>query len=420
MKRRSNPFINYCGTDCFAYARNDGIQVLPIFSHLLNIYKYMNNRSNIDVWLLLILFLLVGFGAIMIYSTSAIYAEERYKDSFFFLKKHLTWICIGLAGMFVTWRTDYHILRKYSKILFFVSIALLGLVYIPGIGRSAGGARRWLTVKGFNIQPSEIAKLGLIVYLADILTRKQRWLKEFWKGLVTPLIAIGIMVGLILLQPDLGTAAEMALVAFIILFIAGVKFQYLITLALSAMPFLYVFIFSAPYRRNRILSFINPWKDPEGIGFQIVQSFLALGSGGIFGVGLGQSRQKLFYLPAAHTDFIFSIVGEELGIFGTIFVLFLFLLIIWYGARICLKALDLFGHFLALGIVSLISVQTIINIGVVTGSFPTKGLPLPFISYGGSCLAVYLTSFGILLNIHSWTQKKILSGSVMARDVVIG
>lgn len=379
----------------------------------------MNKRSNIDIWLLLILFLLLGFGTVMIYSTSAIYAEEKYGDSMFFLKRHLSWICIGLIGMFATWRLDYHVLRKYSKILFFASIGLLMLVYVPGIGKTAGGAKRWLAVMGFNIQPSEVAKLALVVYLADILTRKQRWVTEFWKGLVPPLVAMGIMVGLVLLQPDLGTAVEMGLVAFMILFIAGVKFQYLATLGLSAMPFLYIFIFSTPYRRNRILSFINPWKDPEGIGFQIVQSFLALGSGGVFGVGLGQSRQKLFYLPAAHTDFVFSIIGEELGILGTLLVLFLFIAILWFGAHICLKALDLFGHFLALGIVSLISLQAIINIGVVTGSFPTKGLPLPFISYGGSSMAMCLVGFGILLNIHNWTQKKLLSGSLMAQDVVI-
>lgn len=379
----------------------------------------MNKRNNLDFWLLLIVFILLGFGSVMIYSTSAIYAEEQYGDSFFFLKKHLAWISIGLAGMFLAWRIDYHVLRKYSKILFFISIVLLVLVYVHGIGRSAGGAKRWLVVSGLNIQPSEIAKLALIIYLADILTRKQRWVLEFWKGLIPPLVAMGIMVGLILLQPDLGTTVEMAVVAFIILFIAGVKFQYLITLGLSAMPFLYVFIFSTPYRRNRILSFMNPWKDPEGIGFQIVQSFLALGSGGIFGVGLGQSRQKLFYLPAAHTDFIFSIIGEELGIFGTLFILFLFLVILWLGARICLKALDLFGHFLALGIISLISLQGIINIGVVTGTFPTKGLPLPFISYGGSSMAMYLVCVGVILNIHNWTQRKMLSGSQMAQDVII-
>jgi len=355
----------------------------------------------------------------MIYSTSAIYAEERYKDGLYFLKRHLAWIGIGLVGMFAVWKTDYHLLRKYSTALFFVSVILLGVIYIPGIGKTAGGATRWIEFKGFRFQPSELAKITLIIYLSDILTRKQRWMQEFIKGLVPPLVVMGVMVGMVLLQPDLGTSVEMTLVAFIMLFVAGVKFQYLITLALSAMPFLWVFIFSTPYRRNRMLSFMDPWKDPEGIGFQIVQSFLALGSGGIFGVGLGQSRQKLFYLPAAHTDFIFSIVGEELGVVGSIFILFLFITIVWFGMRICFKALDLFGHLLALGIVSLISIQTIINVGVVTGSLPTKGLPLPFISYGGSCMAMYLVCIGILLNIHKWTQNKLMSGSSMAQDVVV-
>lgn len=380
----------------------------------------MKKRSNADLFLILILFLLIGFGIVMIYSTSAIYAEKVYGDNLFFLKKHIAWVIIGLVGMFVTWRTDYHILRKYSKLLFFLSIGLLCLVYVPGFGRTAGGAQRWLKLGPLSFQPSEIAKLAIIVYLSDILTRKQRWVTEFWKGLIPPLMAMGIMIGLILKQPDLGTSAAMGLVAFIILFVAGVRFQYLITLILSALPFLFIYIFSAEYRRNRIMSFMDPWKDPEGIGFQIVQSFLALGSGGVFGVGLGQSRQKLFYLPAAHTDFIFSIIGEELGVVGTMLIIILFILLIYLGAKICFGALDLFGHFLALGIVSTIALHAIINIGVVTGSFPTKGLPLPFISFGGSSMAMYLIGFGVLLNIHSWTQKKIASGSSIAQDVVIG
>jgi cell division protein FtsW len=379
----------------------------------------VNKRSNIDVWLVLILFLLLGFGSAMIYSTSAIYAEERYKDGLFFLKKHITWICVGLLGMLAAWKMDYHVLRKYSKLLFFLSIALLVAVYIPGVGKRAGGAQRWFMIKGYSFQPSEVAKFALIIYLSDVLTRKQRWVKEFWKGLVPPLIAIGIMIGLILGQPDLGTSAAISMIAFIMLFVAGTKVRYLITMTLSALPFLFFYIFSAEYRKNRILSFIDPWKDAGGKGFQIVQSFLALGSGGVFGVGLGQSRQKLFYLPEAHTDFIFSIIGEELGVVGSLLVLFLFIIILWFGMKICLKSLDLFGHLLALGIVSAIALQTIINIGVVTGSFPTKGLPLPFISYGGSCMAMYLVGIGILLNIHKWTQNKIQSGSKIAQDVVI-
>lgn len=377
----------------------------------------MKKRSNIDIWLLVILVLLLGIGTIMIYSTSAIYADQKYGDSLFFLKRHLLWIGIGLSGMFFAWRTDYHILRKYSKLLMFVGIGLLCLVYFPGIGRKAGGAHRWLALGGFSFQPSEAVKLALIIYLSDMFVRKQRWIKELWRGLVPILIITGIVIGLILKQPDLGTAIAIGMVVCILLFVAGARLRYLAIMGFSALPFLYVFIFRVPYRRLRIINYLNPWGDPQGAGFQIVQSFLALGSGGIFGVGLGQSRQKLFYLPAAHTDFIFSIIGEELGLFGTLFVLSLFIGLVWCGAKIALKAMDLFGHFLAVGVVSTLALQIIINIGVTTGSFPTKGLPLPFISYGGSSMVMSLIAVGILLSIHRWTQSKLSSGSSMARDV---
>lgn len=363
------------------------------------------------------LMLLLGIGTIMIYSTSAIYADQQYGDSLFFLKRHLVWIFIGLIGMFFAWRMDYHILRKYSKVLMFVGIALLCLVYFPGIGKKAGGARRWISFAGFGFQPSEAAKLALVVYLSDMFVRKQRWIKEFWRGLVPILVITGIVMILILKQPDLGTVIAIGMVVCILLFVAGIRLQYLAIMGLSALPFLYVFIFRVPYRRARIMNFLNPWGDPQGAGFQIVQSFLALGSGGLFGVGLGQSRQKLFYLPAAHTDFIFSIIGEELGLLGTLLVLGLFIGLVWCGAKIALKTVDLFGHFLAVGIVSTIALQTVINIGVATGSFPTKGLPLPFISFGGSNMVMFLISIGILLSIHRWTQTKIASGSSMARDV---
>ena len=378
----------------------------------------MIKKSNIDIWLVFILLLLLGIGAVMIYSTSAIYADEKYGDNLFLLKRHLMWIGIGLAGMFLAWRTDYHILRRYSRFLVLVGIGLLGLVYFPGIGRSAGGARRWLTAGRFSFQPSEVAKFVLIVYLSDMFIRKQRWIKEFWRGLVPILVVVGIIMGLILRQPDLGTVIAIGMVVSIMLFVAGARLRYLVVMGLSVLPFLYVFIARVPYRRARIMNFLNPWSDPQGTGFQMVQSFLALGSGGIFGVGLGQSRQKLFYLPAAHTDFIFSIIGEELGLLGTILVIFLFIAFIWCGTKIALKTVDLFGHFLAVGIVSIIALQTIINIGVATGSFPTKGLPLPFISFGGSCMVTYLIAVGVLLSIHRWTQAKLTSGSSIAKDVI--
>lgn len=377
----------------------------------------MYKRNNVDVWLVFIVFFLLGIGTIMIFSTSAIYADQKYGDSLFFLKRHLAWIGLGLLGMFLAWCTDYHVLRKYSKLLISVSIGLLCLVYFPGIGRSAGGARRWLTIGGFSFQPSEIAKFALVVYISDMFVRKQRWIKEFWRGLVPILIIVGITTGLILKQPDLGTVIAMGMVVAVMLFLAGARMRYLVVMGFSVLPFLYVFIARVPYRRMRIMNFLSPWSDPQGSGFQIVQSFLALGSGGVFGVGMGQSRQKLFYLPAAHTDFIFSIIGEELGLLGTILVISLFIGFIWCGIKIVLKTTDLFGHFLAAGIMSTISLQTIINIGVVTGSFPTKGLPLPFISFGGSCMVMYLVAIGVLLNIHRWTQAKLASGSSMAKDV---
>lgn len=376
----------------------------------------MKRKNNYDIWLVFILLLLLGIGAVMIYSTSAIYAEDKYQDNLFFLKRHLTMVVVGLVGMLWVWRIDYHLLRKYSKLFLLLSMGLLGATFMTGLGHRAGGASRWLRVAGFTFQPSEMVKLALIIYLGDIFVRKQRWIKEFWRGLVPPLLIVGVVTGLVLLQPDLGTAMGIAMVTGIILFVAGAQIKYLLMMGLSSLPFLYVFIFSTAYRRARIMSFLSPWNDPQGIGFQIIQSFLALGSGGIFGVGLGQSRQKLLYLPAAHTDFIFSIIGEELGLVGSSLVVLLFLGLIWCGAKIALNSLELFGHLLAIGIISNIAIQAIINIGVVTGSFPTKGLPLPFISFGGSAMVFNLIAIGILLSIHRCTVKRITSGSLMARD----
>jgi len=372
----------------------------------------LKKKSNIDIWLLFVLILLLGIGTVMIYSTSAIYAEQKYGDSLFILKRHITWIIVGLAGMFFAWRTDYHILRKFSTLFLLIGIGLLCLVYVPGIGHMAGGARRWIRIwHGVGFQPSEPAKLALIIYLSDIFVRKQRWIKDFWRGLVPILAVMGIIEGLIFKQPDLGSVIAIGAVVFIMFFVAGARLRYLFLLGLSALPFLYVFIARVPYRRLRIMSFLNPWNTSQGAGFQMVQSFIALGSGGLFGVGLGQSRQKLFYLPAAHTDFIFSIIGEELGLLGTIFVVGLFIGLIWCGAKIALNSIDLFGHFLAVGIVSSIALQAVINIGVVTGSLPTKGLPLPFISFGGSYMVMCLTAVGILLNIHKLSQPQTVSKS---------
>jgi len=335
----------------------------------------------------------------MIYSASSIYAWERYKDGLFFLKRHISFLFIGAALTFLAMGLDYRKFAKFAKPFLAVSLFLLILVLIPGIGREVSGARRWFRFKFISFQPSELANLALIVYAADFIQRKGDMIRTFYRGFLPVISVLGFTAVLILAQPDLGTTVALGAVIFMMLFISGVKPAYLLGTILAGLPLLYVLIFSVPYRRMRIMAFLNPWLDPKGSGFQIIQSQIALGSGGIFGVGLGHSRQKLFYLPAAHTDFIFSIIGEELGLLGTLAVIILFMAFIRQGLKIINNTVDKFGYFLALGLVLMLSFKVVINIGVSCGLLPTKGLPLPFISYGGSSFIFDMVSVGILMNI---------------------
>jgi len=355
--------------------------------------------SNTKVNLFITAVILICIGTVMIYSASSIYALERYNDGTFFLKRHLVFLFIGIVLAFFSMSLDYKILRKWIKPALIVSFLLLILVLVPGIGREVAGARRWFRFKFISFQPSEFVNLVMIVYLADFIARKTKYTSSFWRGFVPPMSILGVCSLLILMQPDLGTVIALGTAALIMLFLAGSKLSYLLSVILGGLPLLGILILSVPYRRMRILSFLNPWLDPKGSGFQIIQSQVALGSGGIFGVGLGRSRQKLFYLPAAHTDFIFSIIGEELGLLGTIGVITLFIIFIRQGSKIIKNAPDKFGHFLACGLVTMISLKALINIGVSAGMLPTKGLPLPFISYGGSSFVFDLVSVGLLLNI---------------------
>ena len=341
--------------------------------------------------------ILISIGVIMVYSSSAIVAFERYKDSAYFLKRHLFYLGLGLLLALFLMSVDYKKLQKFSKALVFFSICLLVLLLLKG--REIGGAKRWFRFGQFSFQPSELAKLSLIAYLSDILARHQARLRDFFKGFLPPAAVAGFMILLILAQPDLGTAIAVAMLTAIVFFVAGINLRHILLSLLALLPVLYIAIFSVPYRRRRILAFLNPWQDPRGIGFQVVQSFLALGSGGLFGVGLGHSKQKLFYLPESHTDFIISIIGEELGFVGTASILILLMLFLWQGMKVSFNCRDLFGKFLSLGIVSIITLEAIINIGAGTGSIPTKGLPLPFISYGGTSLMFHIASVGLLLNI---------------------
>jgi cell division protein FtsW len=349
--------------------------------------------------LLTVSVVLICIGIVMIYSSSSIYAWERYGDSFYFLKRHLSFLAIGLLLAFLAMVIDYRWLKKYSHWLVWIALFLLVLVLIPGMGREVSGARRWFRFKFISFQPSEFANLALIIYIADFISRKEDKIKMLVAGFIPAMCMLGVVALLILLQPDLGTIIALGSVVLIMLYVGGARGRHILTLLLCSLPALYFLVFSVPYRRARILAFLNPWLDPKGIGFQIIQSQIAIGSGGLFGRGLGHSQQKLFYLPAAHTDFIFSIIGEELGLLGTLGVIALFMIFIQQGLKIIKNAQNRFGYFLALGLVLMISLKAIINIGVSCGVFPTKGLPLPFISYGGSALIFDMISLGILINI---------------------
>lgn len=356
-------------------------------------------RISSHLGLFLITLALISIGIIMVYSASAILSLERYNDPYFFLKRQLAWVFLGLVGLLFATRINYRALPKLLKPALFLTLCLLILVLFPQFGKEIAGARRWLRIGDFTLQPSELAKLILILYMADALSRKKEKIKNFTYGFLPPLIILGAIFILILLQPDLGTALIILVVILGMLFVSGVRLKHLFSLFLIALPSIWLLINKVGYRKRRILAFLDPWGDPQGYGFQIIQSLLALGSGGIFGRGLGEGTQKLFYLPAPHTDFIFAILGEELGFLGGIAVIILFGAFIYSGARIARRAPDLFGSLLALGITTWIGLQAMINIGVATGTLPTKGIPLPFISFGGSSLIFSLIGVGILMSI---------------------
>ncbi|MBL7685377.1 MAG: putative lipid II flippase FtsW [Deltaproteobacteria bacterium] len=360
----------------------------------------MEQRKT-DYYILISTLLLICVGCMTVYSASAILSNEKYHDSYYFLKREIIFCLIAIGCMITMMRIDYHKLWKVVYPFMGLTLFFCVLVAIPGIGIKAGGARRWLGIGGFTFQPSEMVKLSLILFMAYSLAKKREKMESFTVGVLPHLLVAGLMMGLILLQKDLGTTFTLAVVLMVLLFVGGTKISYLAGAILAAIPALYFLVFSVDYRRQRIMAFLDPWTHMGDSGFQIIQSYVGFNNGGIWGLGLGQGRQKLFYLPAAHTDFILSVVGEELGLFGVLFVLTLFVILIVRGFRTALKAPDLFGMYLALGIVSLISVQSLINFGVVMGLLPTKGLPLPFISYGGTSVIIMSMCIGIVLNIAS-------------------
>ncbi len=347
---------------------------------------------------------LLGIGIVMVFSSSFYTATELREDSYYFLKRQVFWAFLGLSGMLFLANYDYWKIKKYIKFLLLINFILLALVYVPGIGIEINAARRWIGFGGMTIQPSEFTKIVLILFSAAFLSKKKVEINNFWLGAMPPLAIMGVCFLLILKQPDLGTAVAIAGTVFIILFTAGMKWKHIIPLGLTGIFSLIYLMMSEDYRRRRFFSFLDPWEDRMDTGYHIIQSLYALGPGRLFGVGLGRSRQKFFYLPEPHSDFIFALIGEELGFIGAITVILLFFLLVWRGFKLALMAPDAFGSLLAVGIVSMIALQVIINVGVVTGSIPVTGINLPFISAGGSSLFFTLSSIGILLNISKYVQ----------------
>lgn len=356
-------------------------------------------KTTPDLILLIVTFTLLAVGLMMVYSASAVMADYNFKDSFFFAKRQMLFAGLGILAMFFIMNIDYWTWRTWAKVLLIICFVLLLVVLIPGVGILRNGSRSWIGVGAFSIQPSEFMKLAMIAFLAKFLSENQKLITSFKQGLGPSLLLVFTAFGIIMLQPDLGTGTVMVGTCIVMIFIAGAKISHFVGLGLIGLAGFVGLVLSAPYRIKRITSFLDPWEDPLGSGFQIIQSLYAIGPGGLFGLGLGQSRQKFFYLPEPQTDFIFAVLAEELGFIGGSFVLLLFALLLWRGIRIALGAPDLYGSFLAAGIIAMIAIQVMINVGVVTGLMPVTGITLPFLSYGGSSLTLMLVAIGVLLNI---------------------
>ncbi|GBG56240.1 stage V sporulation protein E [Sporomusaceae bacterium FL31] len=349
---------------------------------------------------------LLGIGVVMVYSSSAVSAYVNFDDSYYFLKRQIIWASLGLLAMVLTMNVDYHVWRKLAKPVMLVTLILLVLVLVPGLGKVVNGARRWLGFGSLYLQPSEIAKLSMVLFTSTSLAKHQERISSFLRGIVPQLLMLLVVFALILKEPDLGTALSIAGTVFVLLFVSGAKMKHLGSLGALGVVGIIAAVLYEPYRMKRLLAFSDPWADPLDTGYHIIQSLYAIGSGGLFGVGLGRSREKFLYLPEPHTDFIFAILGEELGLIGTLTVIVLFFLFAWRGLKVAISAPDIYGSVLATGLTTMIMVQALMNIAVVTASMPVTGIPLPFLSFGGSALIFTLAGVGILLNISRYVSLK--------------
>jgi cell division protein FtsW len=358
----------------------------------------MAKRVSVDRWLFTVTMLLVFIGLVMVFSASAVMARERFGSPYAFLSKQLIWAAAGLAAMVVTMRLDYKRYKSPALVFSLMGVTTLLLISVFFLDRSHN-THRWIHLGGFSFQPSELAKPVLILFLAYFLEGRSKAMDDVRNTLVPVAAPILVFLGLIVLQPDLGTAIACAGIAACILYVAGMRMKYFGYAFVASLLPLYVLIFRVSWRRDRILAFLDPYADREKAGFHIVQSLIAVGTGGLTGTGLMEGKQKLFYLPEPHTDFIFAVTAEELGLVGTLFVVTLFAIFLWRGMRASWRTTDPFGRYLAVGITCMVVLQAFINISVVLGMMPTKGIPLPLVSYGGSSLFVTLACVGVLLNI---------------------
>jgi cell division protein FtsW len=358
----------------------------------------MAKRISVDRLLFIVTLVLVFIGLIMVFSASAVMAKERYHSGYFFLLRQLGWALAGFIAMLAGMKINYQRLKHPAVVFSLLGLTTLMLISVFFLDR-AHNTHRWIHFGGFSFQPSELAKPALILFLAFFLEARTRSMGDWRNTLIPAVLPTLIFIGLIVFQPDLGTAIACGTVTVCILFVAGLEVKYLAYGFIGSLPLLYFAIFHVAYRRDRILAFLNPYADPQGRGFHIIQSLIAVSTGGLTGVGLMEGKQKLFYLPEPHTDFIFSVLGEEMGLVGCMIIVLLFAIFLWRGIRTALRTQDIFGRFLAVGITSMVVVQAFINISVVLGLMPTKGIPLPLISYGGSSLFITLACIGVLLNI---------------------
>jgi cell division protein FtsW len=363
-----------------------------------------NQQSAYDIKLLFPVLFLVGLGIVMVYSSSSALALKEFGIDYYFFKKQTFFSLLGILALVICRHIPLNFFRSLAYPLLFLAFLLLIAVKFSGLGITAGGSTRWLWLGFVTFQPSEFARFALVLYLAYSMSKKLDKLKDFSIGFLPHVMVFGIFAILIFLQPDFGSVVILGAITWIMLFVGGVRILHLLTPLLILLPALYIFMINAPYRFKRIMSFWDPWKYPTDEGYQMIHSFMAFGTGGIWGTGIGKGYQKLFYLPEPHTDFIFSVIGEELGLLGVLVILLLYFVILWRGIGIAINADEPFGSFMAIGLTIVIGLQVCINMGVTLGLLPTKGLTLPFLSYGGTSLLINMASIGILMNIGASTN----------------